>query len=70
LTVAEAVTRCAIERRESRGAQFRDDYPTKTDEGATYNTAVRRGPDGSMQLRRIPVTPMREDLKQVVESQK
>ena len=27
LTVSEAVTRTAIERRESRGAQFREDYP-------------------------------------------
>src|SRR6202035_5613822 len=31
LTVSEAVTRAALERKESRGAQFRDDYPGKDD---------------------------------------
>src|SRR6266404_936571 len=29
LTVSEAITRAAIERKESRGGQFRDDYPKK-----------------------------------------
>ncbi len=29
LTVSEAITRAALERKESRGAQFRDDYPDK-----------------------------------------
>ena len=27
LTIAEAITRSALERRESRGGHFRDDYP-------------------------------------------
>ncbi len=37
LTVSEAVTRAAILRKESRGAQFRDDYPKKD------NDEVRQG---------------------------
>src|SRR6202049_3121336 len=32
IVVSEMVTRAALERKESRGAQFRDDYPTKRDE--------------------------------------
>ena len=29
LTVSEAIARCAIERKESRGGHFREDYPEK-----------------------------------------
>lgn len=70
LVVSEAVARAALERRESRGAQFRDDYPTKSDECSTFNIVLSKGPDGSMQVRRRPITPLRDDLKQVVEENK
>ena len=42
LTVAEAVTRSALERKESRGGHFRDDYPEKDPSYATFNILVRR----------------------------
>ncbi|MBW9220196.1 hypothetical protein KKP89_02055 [Methanothermococcus sp. SCGC AD-155-N22] len=32
ITVAELVTRCALERRESRGAHYRSDYPETKEE--------------------------------------
>ena len=32
LTVSEAIARAALVRKESRGGQFRDDYPTKDDQ--------------------------------------
>jgi succinate dehydrogenase / fumarate reductase flavoprotein subunit len=70
LTVAEAITRAALDRRESRGAQFRDDYPDKSDEFGTVNTIAWQAEDGSMQIRRDPVAGMPDDLKQVIEEMK
>jgi succinate dehydrogenase / fumarate reductase flavoprotein subunit len=67
LTVAEAITRPAIERRESRGAHFRDDHPAKDPALGTFNLVVRRGRDGAMQVERLPIPEMRPDLKQIVE---
>jgi succinate dehydrogenase / fumarate reductase flavoprotein subunit len=67
LTVSEAVTRCAIERKESRGGHFRDDYPDKSAEFAKVNTVVRQGADGSMELRRVPLPDMPPELKQAIE---
>ena len=67
LTVAGAVTLAAIERKESRGAHFREDFPEKDPGAGTWNLIVRKAPDGETQLRREPITPMREDLKQIIE---
>ena len=70
LTVSEILTRAALERKESRGAQFRDDYPSKTDEWGKYNLRVQKGADGSVNIERVPVIPMTDEMKQVVEEQK
>jgi succinate dehydrogenase / fumarate reductase flavoprotein subunit len=70
LTVSEAITRSSLERRESRGAQFREDYPEKSPEFAQVNMVVRKAADGSMSLVRMPLPEMRADLKQVVEEMK
>lgn len=70
LTVSESIARCALERKESRGAQFRDDYPQKSAECGTFNLLTKKAADGSMEVRRRPVVPMREDLKAIVERMK
>ena len=70
LTCAEAVTRCAMERKESRGGHFRDDYDQKDPKYATFNNVVKKGPGGSMVLERRPIPEMRADLKQVIEENK
>jgi succinate dehydrogenase / fumarate reductase flavoprotein subunit len=70
LTVSEAVTRCALERKESRGAQFRDDYPNKDDAFGKVNIIARKAPDGSMQIRREPIPEMPAELKQIIAEMK
>jgi len=70
LDVSEAITRSAIERRESRGGHFREDYPDKAAEFGQCNLAVRRAADGSMQVTRVPLPEMPAELKQVIEEQK
>jgi succinate dehydrogenase / fumarate reductase, flavoprotein subunit len=66
LTVSEAITRAALERKESRGAQFREDYPTKDDAFGKANTIISKAPDGSMQVRLEPLPEMPDYLKQVI----
>lgn len=66
LTVSEAVALSALERKESRGAQFRVDYPEKSEEWGKYNVTVRRGPDGSMQIQRIPIPEMPAELQEII----
>jgi succinate dehydrogenase / fumarate reductase flavoprotein subunit len=70
LTVSEAIARSALERKESRGGHFREDYPDKAAEFGNVNIMVRQEGDGSMQLSRVPIPPMPEYLKDVIEEQK
>ncbi|HUB26957.1 MAG TPA: fumarate reductase/succinate dehydrogenase flavoprotein subunit [Tepidisphaeraceae bacterium] len=70
LTVSEAVTASALERKESRGGHFRDDFPKKDEAFATFNIVTYRGPDGKMSLRREPLKPMPAELKAVIEEMK
>ena len=58
LTVSEAITRAAIDRKESRGGHFREDYPEKDPVAATYNIVIRKGEDAQMRLSREPVSDM------------
>ena len=67
LTVSEAIARAAIERKESRGAQFREDYPEKDEPFSKVNTIISKAPDGSMQIRLEPLHEMPDHLKQVIE---
>jgi succinate dehydrogenase flavoprotein subunit len=70
LTVSEAITRAALERKESRGAQFRDDHPNKEERFSKLNTIVSKAADGSMQVRLEPLPPMPDYLKQIIEEMK
>ncbi len=70
LTVSEAIARAALLRKESRGAQFREDFPSKDPEWGNYNIAIRRGPSGEMVVDRRAVQPMPEELRNIIEEMK
>ena len=70
LAVSEAIARSAIERRESRGGHFREDYPQKVDEFGTFNIMVKERSGGAMEVSRVPIPPMPDSLKAVIEEQK
>ncbi|MGI8787647.1 MAG: fumarate reductase/succinate dehydrogenase flavoprotein subunit [Pyrinomonadaceae bacterium] len=67
LNVSEAITMAAIERKESRGGQFRDDFPSKVEEFGKFNFSVKKDEKGEMQISRIPIPEMPEELKQIIE---
>ena len=70
LMVSEAVTRAALLRKESRGAQFREDFPDKDLEWGKFNIVVRRGADGEMLVEKRPIPPIPPELKAVIEEMK
>jgi succinate dehydrogenase / fumarate reductase, flavoprotein subunit len=66
LVVSEAVARAAIERKESRGGHFRDDYPAKDPACASFNVVLRRGDDGAMRVERRPIAPLPDELQRII----
>ncbi len=67
LTISRAITLSALSRKESRGAHFRDDFPAKDPEAAKFNTVIRKGKDGKMQLEHSPCVAQTPDQKAVIE---
>ncbi len=72
LTVSEALVLSGLDRKESRGGHFREDFPAKDEANfGKHNTIIRRETaSGQMQLSRQPLKPMPDELKKVVEENK
>ena len=70
LTISEAIARAGLERRESRGAHFRDDYPAKVDEFGRFNLVISKDRDGTMKVTRAPMPEMPAELKAIIEENK
>jgi succinate dehydrogenase / fumarate reductase flavoprotein subunit len=67
LIVSEAITRSALERKESRGGQFRDDYPFRDPEFAKFNVMLKKDDNGAMKIEHVPIPEMPGELKAVIE---
>ena len=70
LDVSEMIARSAVERKESRGGHFREDYPDRQAEFGTFNFGAERHADGTMHVTRIALPEMPAELKQIIEEQK
>jgi succinate dehydrogenase / fumarate reductase flavoprotein subunit len=70
LIISEAIARAAVDRRESRGGHFREDYPEKDPAAGRFNIVIRKGTNGEMQLSREAIPEMPPELKRVIEEQK
>jgi succinate dehydrogenase / fumarate reductase, flavoprotein subunit len=69
MVCAEACTMAAIERKESRGAQFRDDFPEKSKTEGAVNMVISKGADGRMRLERRPVKAQTAEMQAIIEEQ-
>jgi succinate dehydrogenase / fumarate reductase flavoprotein subunit len=65
LVNAEALLRSALERKESRGAHARSDFPKTEDQLGRVNFIVQRS-DSGMRLRAAPIPPMPDNLAEAV----
>ncbi|MFP6877893.1 MAG: fumarate reductase/succinate dehydrogenase flavoprotein subunit [Roseibacillus sp.] len=67
LAVSEAIALSALAREESRGAQYREDFPEKDSTWGGLNNVVRKGSDGTMELEKVPIQEIPADLQAIID---
>ncbi|MFP6882020.1 MAG: fumarate reductase/succinate dehydrogenase flavoprotein subunit [Roseibacillus sp.] len=67
LAVSEAIALSALAREESRGAQFREDFPKKDSTWGGLNNVVRKGSDGTMELEKVAIQEIPADLQAIID---
>ena len=70
ITVAEAIAKAALERKESRGGHFREDFQQKSDAFGKVNISIRKNSEGNMEIKQVAKLKIREDLQQIIEEMK
>jgi succinate dehydrogenase / fumarate reductase flavoprotein subunit len=70
LRVSEAIALSADLRKESRGAHSRTDFPNLDAEAGKFTSTIRRAADGSMTVVPVPLSPLPEELKNIIAEQK
>ncbi len=69
LSISEAVTLGALERKESRGGHTRDDYPNADPKFGKINIVIRKK-DGEWSLSQEPILQMPDDMNALFEEKK
>jgi succinate dehydrogenase / fumarate reductase flavoprotein subunit len=70
LTVSEAVALSALERKESRGAHSRIDFPNYDEQWSKLNNIISRDGGNTMRLSHLPIAQMPSELEQLLEEGK
>lgn len=70
LIVSESVALCALQRKESRAAHSRLDFPNMDPEWEKVNSVVHKGEDGAMVVGAVPKPPLPDELKAILAEQK
>ena len=70
LTYSEAIARAALERKESRGAHARVDYPDKDETFGKLTVVIRKNPDGGLAVLREPIPAVPDALQRIIDARK
>lgn len=63
---SEAITKCALQRKESRGAHSRIDFPKTNPECGKWNSMIKKGQNGEMIVEKILLPETPQELKKLL----